>query len=72
MSRLKHGISWFVLGFGMVAGCGAGYVFPPGSAQAAEERTEARAAPSSNVYEFALNIDGKPVPLSRLRDKASC
>jgi|SRR5581483_5716057 glutathione peroxidase len=70
MASLKRGLSWFVLGLGTVAGCGSGYVFPPGPAQAAEERTEAMAVHPSSVYDFTLDdIDGQPVSLSRFRGK---
>lgn len=70
MPLLKHGFSWLVLGFGAVAGCGSGYVFHPGPAQAAEERTEAMAVHPSSVYDFTLDdIDGQPVSLSRFRGK---
>jgi glutathione peroxidase len=70
MPLLKHGLSWFVLGLGTVAGWGSGYVFPPGPAQAAEGRTEAMAVHPSSVYDFTLDdIDGQPVSLSRFRGK---
>lgn len=69
MTTYRTALSGFLVGLGLVAGCGSSYLFEPRQAQAGQEGL-VMAAKAPSVYDFTMDdIDGKPVSLSQYRGK---
>ncbi len=69
MTTYRTALSGFLVGLGLVAGCGSSYLFEPRQAQAGQEGL-VMAAKAPSVYDFTMDdIDGNPVSLSQYRGK---